>query len=60
MGKGTESIPFLTAISLKIEKMYKNMALLQISWRRGFKGSSECKRLDTDDINTCFFSALTP
>jgi hypothetical protein len=27
---------------------------------QGVKGSSECKRLDTDDINICVFSALTP
>jgi hypothetical protein len=26
----------------------------------GVKGSSECKRLDTDGINTYLFSALTP
>ncbi len=26
---------------------------------QGVKGSSECKRLNTDDINTCVFCALT-
>jgi len=26
---------------------------------QGVKGSSECKRLDKDDINTCVFFALT-
>jgi len=41
-------------------KFFSNSVGEEDSRIQGVKGSSECKRLDTDDINTSVFSALTP